>query len=95
MKVRYNAGDGIGLIPDCDEWVFKEYVKTHVRLSRCSSRTISSSREPSPFAHRSTQTNHICNSSIKVHGRVQSRAIITAVCGNDCRGGKKSGNREV
>lgn len=63
--------------------------------SRCSSRAISSSRAPSPFAHFSIQANHACNSSTKVHGFVQSSVIITTVCGSDVLGGTKCGSNAV
>lgn len=65
------------------------------RRSLFSSRTISSSREPSPLVHFSTHISHVSSSSTNVHGRVQSNTIITSVCGRAVRGGKKCGNSDV
>lgn len=86
----------------CLDWETKLYISSVdgqttacSRLSRPSSRIISSSRAPSPFAHVSTHCSHACSSSTNDQGRVQSNTIITRVCERDCRGGKKWGSKEV
>lgn len=69
-------------------------LKTYARLSRDSSRTISSSREPSPLAHVSIQVSHNSSCSTKDHGRVQSRTIRIRAWGREVRGGRKCGRRD-
>lgn len=68
--------------------------KAHVRLSRDSSRIISSSRDPSPLAHVSTHVSHISSCSMNDHGRVQSRIMRTSACGREVRGGRNCGRRD-
>lgn len=67
--------------------------KEHIRRSWFSSLTISTSREPSPFAHCSTHWSHVCRSSMNVHGCVQSNTIMTSICGSAVLVGKKGGNK--
>jgi hypothetical protein len=50
-----------------------------LRRSLHSSRTTSISLEGSDPTHDSTQASQCCNSSMKVHGRVQSRTIMMRV----------------
>lgn len=69
--------------------------KNHAHRSRDSSRTISSSRAPSFLVQASIQVSHISSCSTKVHGRVQSKTIITRVCGRDVRAGRKCGRRDM